>query len=74
VELSSGDAQREAHPPAWLAFTLPRGVLTGFPFVDAGALGYGQVALNCVVIGLFFTALAAGAFRYDRRFTRLEPA
>ena len=62
------------YPLAWLAFTLPRGALTGFypyPFVDAGALGYGQVTLNCVFIGLFFTALAAGAFLYDRRFARL---
>ncbi|MEV4145349.1 Pr6Pr family membrane protein [Amycolatopsis sp. NPDC049691] len=60
------------YPLAWLAFTLPRGAVTGFypyPFVDAGALGYGQVALNCVFIGLFFTALAAGAFLYDRRLT-----
>jgi hypothetical protein len=58
------------YPLAWLAFTLPRGALTGFypyPFVDAGALGYGLVALNCVFIGLFFTALAAGAFLYERR-------
>ncbi|MFF1609878.1 Pr6Pr family membrane protein [Amycolatopsis sp. NPDC058278] len=65
------------YPLAWLAFTLPRGAVTGFypyPFVDAGALGYGQVALNCVFIGLFFTALAAAALLYDRRFTRLEPA
>jgi hypothetical protein len=65
------------YPLAWLAFTLPRGAVTGFypyPFVDAGALGYGQVALNCVFIGLFFTALAAAALLYDRRFTRLAPA
>ncbi|MBE1501024.1 hypothetical protein H4696_008124 [Amycolatopsis lexingtonensis] len=62
------------YPLAWLAFTLPRGAVTGFypyPFVDAGALGYGQVTLNCVFIGLFFTALAAGARFYDRR---LSPA
>jgi hypothetical protein len=62
------------YPLVWLAFTLPRGALTGFypyPFVDAGALGYGQVTLNCVFIGLFFTALGAGAFLYDRRFARL---
>ena len=62
------------YPLTWLAFTLPRGALTGFypyPFVDAGALGYGQVSLNCVFIGLFFTALAAGAFLYDRRLTPL---
>lgn len=62
------------YPLIWLGFTLPRGALTGFypyPFVDAGALGYGQVAVNCVFIGLFFTALAAGALLYDRR---LAPA
>ncbi|MDS0137440.1 MULTISPECIES: Pr6Pr family membrane protein [unclassified Amycolatopsis] len=60
------------YPLAWLAFTLPRGAIDGFypyPFVDAATLGYGQVALNCVFIGLFFTALAAGAFVYDRRLT-----
>ncbi|WP_410607571.1 Pr6Pr family membrane protein [Amycolatopsis sp. lyj-109] len=65
------------YPLTWLAFTLPRGALTGFypyPFVDAGALGYGLVTLNCLFIGLFFTALTAGAFLYDRRFARLEPA
>jgi hypothetical protein len=63
------------YPLAWLAFTLPRGALTGFypyPFVDAGALGYGRVALNCVFIGLFFTVLAASAFAYDRRFAAVE--
>ncbi|MEV5719257.1 Pr6Pr family membrane protein [Amycolatopsis mediterranei] len=62
------------YPLAWLAFTLPRGAITGFypyPFVDAGTLGYGQVTLNCVFIGLFFTALAAAALLYDRRFVRL---
>lgn len=64
------------YPLAWLAFTLPRGAITGFypyPFVDAATLGYGRVALNCVVIGLFFTALAAGALLYDRRLARVEP-
>ena len=63
-----------AYPLVWLAFTLPRGALTGFypyPFVDAGVLGYGQVTLNCVFIGLFFAALGASAFLYDRRFVRL---
>lgn len=57
------------YPLAWLAFTLPRGLVTGFypyPFVDAGALGYGRVTLNCVAIGLFFTALAIGALLLDR--------
>jgi hypothetical protein len=61
------------YPLAWLAFTLPRGAITGFypyPFVDAAALGYGRVTLNCVVIGLFFTALAVGALLLDRRLSK----
>ncbi|MDT7805772.1 MAG: hypothetical protein QOI78_9205, partial [Actinomycetota bacterium] len=61
------------YPAAWLAFTLPRGAITGFypyPFVDAGALGYGRVTLTCVAIGVFFTVLAAGVFLVDRSFHR----
>ena len=61
------------YPLAWLAFTLPRGAVTGFypyPFVDAGALGYGRVTLNCVAIGLFFTALAIGALLLDRQLSK----
>jgi hypothetical protein len=61
------------YPAAWLAFTLPRGAITGFypyPFVDAGALGYGRVTLNCIAIGVFFTGLAAGIFLVDRSFHR----
>jgi hypothetical protein len=61
------------YPLAWLAFTLPRGAITGFypyPFVDAATLGYGRVTINCVVIGLFFTALAIGALLLDRRLSK----
>jgi len=61
------------YPLAWLAFTLPRGAITGFypyPFVDAAALGYGRVTLNCIAIGLFFTALAVGALLLDRRLSK----
>jgi hypothetical protein len=61
------------YPLAWLAFTLPRGAVTGFypyPFVDAATLGYGRVTINCVVIGLFFTALAIGALLLDRRLSK----
>ncbi|GLY35007.1 hypothetical protein Amsp01_010310 [Amycolatopsis sp. NBRC 101858] len=64
------------YPLAWLAFTLPRGAITGFypyPFVDATALGYGRVTLNCIVIGLFFTALAIGARFLDRRLSNTRP-
>jgi hypothetical protein len=68
------------YPLVWVGFTLPRGALTGFypyPFIDAGALGYGAVTVNCVFIGLFFVALATGALLLDRAFTRragLAPA
>lgn len=64
------------YPLAWLAFTLPRGALTGFypyPFVDAATLGYGRVTVNCVAIGLFFTALAVGALLLDRRLSNTRP-
>lgn len=61
------------YPLAWLAFTLPRGAITGFypyPFVDAATHGYGRVTLNCIAIGLFFTALAIGALLLDRRLSK----
>lgn len=51
-------------PLAWLAFTLVRGARTGFypyPFVDAEQLGYGRVAVNCVLIAALFVALAGVA-------------
>jgi hypothetical protein len=44
-------------PLAWLAYTLAHGAVGGwypYPFVDAGALGYPQVLLNCLGV----TALA----------------
>jgi len=40
-------------PLAYLAFMLSRGALTGvyaYPFLDAGALGYGRVAVNGLVL------------------------
>jgi len=67
------------YPLAWLAFTLVRGVLIGwypYPFVDVAVLGYGNVALNCVVITLLFLVLAAVAYVVDRfagRASRVAP-
>ncbi|MFG1643634.1 Pr6Pr family membrane protein [Amycolatopsis sp. NPDC049252] len=61
------------YPAVWLAFTLVRGAITGFypyPFVNASALGYGRVTLNCIAIGVFFTVLAAGVFLVDRSLHR----
>ncbi|MET7989807.1 Pr6Pr family membrane protein [Amycolatopsis sp. NPDC005232] len=51
-------------PLAWLAFTLIRGAQGGFypyPFVNAAELGYGRVAVNCVLIAVLFVALASVA-------------
>lgn len=57
------------YPLVWLAFTLVRGALIGwypYPFVDVAKLGYGQVALNSVLITALFLVLAAVAFGVDR--------
>ena len=61
------------YPLVWLAFTLVRGALIGwypYPFVDVITLGYGQVALNSVLITLLFLVLAAVVFGVDRVATR----
>jgi hypothetical protein len=56
-------------PLAWLAVTLIRGAIIDYypyPFVDAATLGYGRVALNCLLIAVLFTALSFGALGLDR--------
>ncbi|WP_033293770.1 Pr6Pr family membrane protein [Amycolatopsis jejuensis] len=61
------------YPLVWLAFTLVRGALDGmypYPFIDAGDLGYGQVTVNCLIIGVLFVALASGARVADRLLMR----
>ncbi len=57
------------YPVVWLVLTLARGALIGwypYPFVDVAALGYPQVALNCLLVTLLFLVLAAAALRLDR--------
>jgi hypothetical protein len=52
-----------AWPAAYAGYALVRGGLTGFwpyPFLDAGALGWTQVALNTVGTVLAFAALGLG--------------
>jgi hypothetical protein len=59
-----------AYPLAWLAFTLVRGAFIGwypYPFVDVVALGYGRVAINCVVVAVLFLGLGFGALALDRK-------
>ena len=60
------------YPLLWLAFTLVRGAVIGwypYPFVDVGRFGYGQVALNCLVVTVLFLVLAAAALGLDRVLT-----
>ena len=61
------------YPLAWLAFTLVRGALIGwypYPFVDVVALGYPQVALNCLLVTALFLVLAGAALALDRVLAR----
>ena len=61
------------YPLAWLVFTLVRGPLVDFypyPFLDVRVHGYPAVLLNCVIVGVLFTALAAAATALDRTLAR----
>ena len=56
-------------PLAWLVFTLIRGPIVDwypYPFLDVRDHGYPRVFANCVLVGLLFLALAAGARALDR--------
>ena len=67
-----------AYPLTWLAFTLPRGAITGYypyPFLDAHEQGYGAITVNCLAIAAFFIGLAISAMALDRTLARrLRPA
>jgi hypothetical protein len=57
-----------AFPVLWAVFTLVRGAILTYypyPFVDVSVLGYGQVAINSVLVALVFGALASGAYLLD---------
>jgi hypothetical protein len=59
-----------AFPTAWLVLTLVRGAITDsypYPFVDVTELGYPPVALNVVLLGAGFVALALLVAAIDRR-------
>ncbi len=60
-------------PLAWLAFTLVRGAAIDwypYPFTDVTMLGYGAVALNCLIVAVLFVALATAAMMLDRALGR----
>jgi hypothetical protein len=66
-----------AFPVTWLVFTLARGGIIDwypYPFTDVTALGYGAVALNCLLVALLFLGLAAGLLVLDRLLGRLGRA
>ena len=57
-------------PIVWLAATLGLAPLTHwypYPFLNADAIGWGRVVLNCVGIAVLFLALAALALWADHR-------
>lgn len=61
------------YPLLWLAFTLVRGAIIDwypYPFTDVTALGYAQVALNCLPVTAGFLVHAIAALRVDRLLSR----
>lgn len=57
-------------PSSYAAYALTRGALTGlwpYPFLNADALGWPRVALNCAGLFLAFTALGAVILTLARR-------
>jgi hypothetical protein len=64
-------------PVLFAAYTLIRGPLAGwypYPFLDAGSLGYGQVAANIFFLVAAFAALALLLVAIDRLIGRLRNA
>ncbi|GAA1832633.1 Pr6Pr family membrane protein [Pseudonocardia ailaonensis] len=65
------------YPAAWLVFTLARGAFIDwypYPFVDVVSLGYGRVAINCLVVAVLFLGLGFGALVLDRHLPGEHPA
>lgn len=64
-------------PLGWGIFTMIRGELVGwwpYPFIDPTDSGYVRVAVNLVLIGGVFVALAAGARWLDQRLQKRAAA
>lgn len=56
-------------PLAYLAWAMLRGAIVGeypYPILEANTLGYGQVAINCLIMFVAFVALFAVAVGVDR--------
>jgi hypothetical protein len=62
------------YPFAYLAWAMLRGTLVGeypYPILEANTLGYGQVALNCLIMVVLFVAIFAVAVGLDRLLGRI---
>jgi hypothetical protein len=60
-------------PVAWLAYTLIRGPVVQwypYPFLEVTTHGYARVFLNCVLVALLLTGLAALFVGLDRKLPR----
>lgn len=59
-----------AYPGAYLIYSLARGAVTNiypYPFINAGALGYGRVILNALGFLLLFRGMGLGVIALGRR-------
>lgn len=69
-----GDVRRWlAFPLGFAAWTLIRGAVVHeypYPFMDVDQLGYGQVLINSLVVGVLFVALGTVYVAIDRRLGR----
>jgi len=64
-------------PLAYLIWAMFRGALVGeypYPILEANTLGYGQVAINCLVMFVVFVTLFAVAIGIDRLLGRRRTA
>jgi len=57
------------YPFAYLAWAMLRGAIIGeypYPILEANTLGYGQVAINCLIMVVLFVAVFAVAVGLDK--------
>jgi hypothetical protein len=60
----------------WLAWAMLRGAMIGeypYPILEANRIGYGQVALNCLVVLAGLVVLFLAVIFYDRAVARRRP-
>lgn len=65
-----------AYPVAYLLYALARGELTGFyayPFIDVGAIGYGRMLVNALLLCAAFVFVGLLVVAFDRTTGRRLP-